>query len=224
MTSDSLLAAQEVEAYLEAVDWLIALVDHEAVAHAWGQASAVARCSVGGVAAHAIDGGVVRMVQVLRDPEPSDARSVAVLDLFGPNRVADPNEDDLLFVILRAGAEDVAGQGQRALLEMGRTARTVLSTLLRVTPSHRAIPVVRIPGGAVPLQSYLRTRLLEVVVHGDDLVSRVTGLGAPYPPSAAVEVCLELCVELARAQLGDLAALRAFTRAGRAAPDALRVL
>jgi len=37
-------------------------------------------------------------------------------------------------------------------------------------------------------------------------------------------VCLLVCVELARARVGDIAALRAFTRSERAAPDALRVL
>jgi hypothetical protein len=34
---------------------------------------------------------------------------------------------------------------------------------------------------------------------------------------------LEVCLELARARVGDLESLRAFTRTERAIPDALRV-
>jgi hypothetical protein len=83
---------------------------------------------------------------------------------------------------------------------------------------------VRIAGGVVSLRDYIRTRVLEVVVHGDDLVASVKGCDTPDPPPAAVEVCLELCLDLARAQLGDRTALRAFTRAERADPDALRIL
>jgi hypothetical protein len=224
MTSESRLTSDEVAVYLAAVDWLVDLVDRPEVVAAWGQDSAVARYSVGGLAAHAVQGGVVRVTQVLHDPEPSDAHTVTVPDFFGPNRVADPDVDDPLFVALRARAEDVAGQGPKALWEAGRSARAELSTLLPVTPANRAMPVVRIRGGSVPLRSYLRTRLLEVVVHGDDLVASVRGLGTPDPPAAAVEACLALCVELARARIGDLAALRAFTRSERTAPDALRVL
>ena len=122
--------------------------------------------------------------------------------------------------MLRAGAEEVALEGQPALLESCRSARSTLAVRLPTIPANRAVSVVRIAGGVVSLRDYLRTRVLEVVVHGDDLVASVKGCDAPDPPPAAVEVCLEL----ARAQLGDRAALRAFTRAERADPDALRIL
>lgn len=224
MTGEPYLPTPTVEVYLDAVDWLLGVVDREEVGDAWRRPSALAHYSVGGVAAHAVQGGVVRLLQVLLDPEPSTTHTVTVPEFFGPNRVDDPEEDDPLFVILRAQGEGVARQGRTALSEMGRSARTQLATLLPVAPANRAIPVVRIPGGSVPLESYLRTRLLELVVHGDDLTASVDGWRAPGPPASAVEVCLELCVELARARLGDLAAVRAFTRVERAAPATLRVL
>jgi hypothetical protein len=153
-----------------------------------------------------------------------DGHLVTLADFCGPNRVAQPDDDDPLFAVLRAGAEEVALEGQAALLERCRSARSTLAVRLPTIPANRAVPVVRIAGGVVSLRDYLRTRVLEVVVHGDDLVASVKGCDAPDPPPAAVEVCLELCLELARAQLGDLAALRAFTRAERADPDALRIL
>jgi len=64
----------------------------------------------------------------------------------------------------------------------------------------------------------------EVVVHGDDLVCSVPGMVAPDPPRASVEIALEVCLELAEARVGGLAALRGFTRSERALPGALRVL
>jgi hypothetical protein len=99
-----------------------------------------------------------------------------------------------------------------------------MATLLPALRADRAVPLLRLPDAATSLADYLRTRVLELVVHGDDVVASVAGLVVADPPAAAVETCLGLCMELARAQLGDLQALRAFTRSERAAPDALRIL
>ncbi|MGP0031768.1 MAG: maleylpyruvate isomerase N-terminal domain-containing protein [Acidimicrobiales bacterium] len=223
MRHEELLPTAEVDAYLGAVDWLALVLGHPEVAAAWTEPSALNRYSVGGVAAHAVYGGVVRTVQYLQEPEPASGSSVTVPAFYGPNRMADPDQDDELFVTLRAGAEKIARRGPDALLAICRNAGAELSVLLPGADAGRAVPVLRVPGGTVPLRGYLRTRLLEIVVHGDDLVASVPGLGLPAPPAPAVEACLALCVELARAQLGDLDALRAFTRSERAAPDGLRV-
>ncbi|HEY2213594.1 MAG TPA: hypothetical protein VGH31_00965, partial [Acidimicrobiales bacterium] len=67
-------------------------------------------------------------------------------------------------------------------------------------------------------------RILELIVHGDDLVASIPGLRVPDPPAAAIDVCVSVCLELARARVGDVAVLRAFTRAERAEEGALRVL
>jgi hypothetical protein len=224
MRSGTVLEPHEIGTYLDAADWLIEVLGGAELAQAWGQPSAVARYSIGGMAAHAVKGGVVRLIQVLEEPEPADGHPVTLVDFCGPNRMAQPDDDDPLFAVLRASAEEVALEGQPALLDSCRSARSTLALRLPTMPANRAVSVVRIAGGVVSLRDYLRTRVLEVVVHGDDLVASVKGCDAPDLPPAAVEVCLELCLELARAQLGDRAALRAFTRAERADPDALRIL
>jgi hypothetical protein len=90
--------------------------------------------------------------------------------------------------------------------------------------ADRAVPVIRVAGGQVCLQDYLRTRVLEVIIHADDVACSVAGLVVADPPRAAVDVTLGVCLEMARARVGDVGALRAFTRGERAAPDALRVL
>jgi hypothetical protein len=224
VSGPALLSATEVETYMAAVDWLLELLDRDEVELAWARPSALARYSTGGVAAHAVYGGVLRLVQYLGEPEPAADHPVTMADYYGPNRVNDPDADDPLFVLLRDGAEKTARRGRAALVATGRAAREELAEILPGTPRDRAIPVVRVPGGTSPLADYLRTRVLEVVVHGDDVACSVEGLVITDPPAAAVGVCLSLCLDLARAQSGDLGALRAFTRAERADPGALRVL
>jgi hypothetical protein len=88
----------------------------------------------------------------------------------------------------------------------------------------RAIPVVRVPGGPVSLHDYLLTRVLEVVVHGDDVARSIPAMQVTEPPAAALTVRLDVCPELACSRAGSLGALRAFTRGERAQTDPRRVL
>jgi hypothetical protein len=66
----------------------------------------------------------------------------------------------------------------------------------------------------VRFSDWLPTRVMELVVHGDDLAASV-GIDAP-PPSEAAAVTIDLMVALARAVHGDLAVVRALARRERA--------
>jgi len=66
----------------------------------------------------------------------------------------------------------------------------------------------------VRLGDYLPTRVLELVVHGDDLATSV-GIDAPLPESAAT-VTIDVMLDIARAVHGDLAVVRALSRRERA--------
>jgi hypothetical protein len=106
----------------------------------------------------------------------------------------------------------------------GTVSRDALAGLFREMAAGRAIRVVRVAGGQGSLDDYLRTRVLEIVVHGDDVACSFPGMLVPDPPDASLRVCFDVCLELARSRAGDLGALPAFTRAERAAHDLLRVL
>lgn len=82
--------------------------------------------------------------------------------------------------------------------------------------------MVNVRGGFTTLDRYLRTRVVELAVHGDDLAASV-GLAFDVPPAVA-DIVFGVCLELARARAGDLQVLRAFVRRERAAPGVLRVL
>jgi hypothetical protein len=221
--SEPRLSDAAVSTYLDALDWVTGLIESAAVGRVWSEPSALARYSTGGVAAHVL-GGVLRLGQLLDEPEPIERRPVRLDEFFGPNRLEQPDDDDALFVFLRASAEELAAAGPDALVASCAGPIERLRQRLPTERAGRAVSLVRVPDGQVSLSEYLRTRVLELVVHGDDLVASVPGWVAPEPPSAAVSVCLELCLELAHQRVGGLAALRAFTRSERADPGALRVL
>jgi hypothetical protein len=215
------LSRQEVDVYVGAVDWLRGILARPEVAESWSRPSAVARYTVGGVAAHAVH-GVLWLEQILKDAEPVGLRRVTVPQYMGLNRV-DGENDDPFGASLRSAAESFAETGAHNVAAALTVSRDELVTLLDAAPATRAVAVIRVAGAYAPLSEYLPTRILEAIVHGDDVACSVPGLDVPNPPPEAVAVGLEVCLELARARVGDLDTIRAFTRAERSIPDALRV-
>jgi hypothetical protein len=222
--SDRLLSGDEIDTYLSAVDWLIDLLGSTQVASAWHEPSSLANYTVGGVAAHAVQAGVVRLEQSLELAEPTSHRVVKVEEYYGPARLVNPGDDNELFVSLRAAAEAFATEGQPGIVASCVASREHVARLLPMSRADRGIPSIRLPDGQVPLEDYLRTRVLELIVHGDDVVTSVTGWRPSDPPPDAVTACLGVCLDLARARVGDVATVRAFTRSERATPGALRIL
>jgi hypothetical protein len=218
----SALSRDLVDAYLGGLDWLQCIIGRAEVREAWDRPSVLTGYTVGGVAAHAVH-GVVWLEQLLEDTEPVGLRPVGVFDFFGLNRVEEEGVDPVA-ASLRSAAEAFARTGADSVTAACTTSRDELVGLLDGASRDRAVPVIRVAGGQVALGDYLQTRVLEAVVHGDDIVCSVPGLTMPDPPAGAIEVSLAVCVELARARVGDLGTLRGFTRAERAVPDALRVL
>jgi hypothetical protein len=84
--------------------------------------------------------------------------------------------------------------------------------------------LVQVYGGLVlSLDDYLVTRLIELVVHADDLAASL-GTAPPALPPAATQLVITTLVEVARIRPGDAATVRALTRRDRDAVDALRVI
>jgi hypothetical protein len=221
------LSRGEVDGYLGAVDWVRGILGRAELVAVWNEPSVVARYSIGGMAAHAVH-GVVWLEQLLTDAEPAGLRPVRVGDFFGLNRLDDVVDveacEDAFSASLRAAAEGFARTGAATVRAALTSSRDQLVGLLDQAAAWRAVAVIRVSGAQVPLCDYLRTRVLELVVHGDDLVCSVPGLAAPDPPPGSMEICLAVCLELAQSRVGGLDVLRGFTRSERALPGALRVL
>ena len=196
------------------MDWLRGVLGRAEAASAWSQESAIGDYSVGGVAAHAVH-SVIWLEQLLKDIEPVGLRLVTVPEFFGLNRaeaVAGPIPSPPRSTPRRRRSLRPDPQWWTRLhngpRRTGRTASPGFAGTGR--------PVVRVAGAQVPLTEYLRTRVVEVVVHGDDVVCSVPGMSVADPPPEAMETCLSVCLEMARARGGDMQALRAFTRRERA--------
>jgi len=91
-------------------------------------------------------------------------------------------------------------------------------------PSERPERVLEVFGGVeMQLNDYLVTRLVEVVVHSDDVAASLA-LAEPRFSDSINDRVIRCLVEVAVRTHGRLAVIRALTRRERDAVEALRVL
>jgi hypothetical protein len=115
----------------------------------------------------------------------------------------------------------MAEAGLPALLRQWDSAIEKLDERLGYEAGSRKIKVI---GGLVlRLDQYLVARIVEMLVHSDDLAVSV-GTDLPGFPGAAWDVVIGTLVDVARLHRGDLAVLRALSRRERDDVQALRVL
>jgi hypothetical protein len=208
------------QTFLDAARAASALVAHPAVAAAWDEPSALARMTVGDLAAHLARAGL--LVEAYLEAPVGDGAPVDAADYFlAFGDLADV--DSALSQGVRQRARDGAGQGHAAVA--ARMADTVdtLAHLLPGLPPDRRVSVR--DGIVLSLDEYLKTRLVELAVHGDDLrVSVPAAAGdAPPVPEEARAVAVDVLVTIAVRRHGSLAVLRALARRERDQVSALRV-
>ncbi|MGH8997101.1 MAG: maleylpyruvate isomerase N-terminal domain-containing protein [Acidimicrobiales bacterium] len=193
------------------------------VAAAWDRPSALAGYTVGGLAGH-LHRATSRTEHLLSEPEPASARVVRPAEFFGAARIdTDIDRDNEFQRSVRAVGEEVGTRGPAALATAFANLLERLRPLVASTPPGRLVAVLTIPDAATRFDDYLRTRIVELVVHADDLAASV-GVQAPDPGADATEVVVGVLVELARARSGDLGVIRGLARSERAEPGSLRAL
>jgi hypothetical protein len=219
-----------VATFLEALDVTAGVVAEPAIVAGWGSPSALEGYTVGGLLAHLRH--AIGLTLLAFDTPPAAVAGGAVqtlADLYGPARL-----DDRVDLTSATPARLVAaGNGEAADAGAERTvaAFASLAADLRTRLAHDAsiVPsaLVTVPwgdGGTTTAEDFLTTRLLELVVHGDDLAVSV-GLPPPEPSPTVLAAVTTALVELAVARAGGLEVVRAFTRTERTSdPGALRVL
>lgn len=198
--------------FLEAGRSLVALLDDPAVAATWDTPSVLAAWSVGGLAAHATR-ALLTVQRYLDAPRPSagsqpvDAAGYVLAVL--PDDHLDP--DDELHRGIRARGDDAAAAGPAQVVATARAALDELARRLEDVPG--TTPLAVLDGVVTTIDEYLVTRVVELVVHLDDLA---VGLDVANPaPPAAVRVATDALVEIARRRRGDLGLLRAVARRER---------
>jgi uncharacterized protein (TIGR03083 family) len=200
------------DTFLEAAATSADFIESPAVLAAWDQPSALPQMSVRALAAH-----LGRQVFVTAELVRSADDGQPVLELLEHyQRVAwvGKDVDDPANVSVREGAEKLATAGAAALADRVRAAAEELRVAFASQPSGRTIWIPW-TGWSLTLDDYLSTRLLEIVIHSDDLAVSV-GVEPPELPEAATDATLVLLTRLAVRRHGSAPVLRALSRRERA--------
>ena len=186
-----------------------AAVASEAVAAAWEQPSVLEQQTVGGVAGHlARTGGWLVGDYLAAAPPEGPPEFVDAADYYA--RLMESLGPDDHAAIRDRGAR-LAARGQAWILaELDDKLPRLPAALAGLDDDATVAAYAGLP---MRVRDYLVTRIVEQVVHLDDLARSVGTDGWPVPP-AAVDLTMRAAVEVARRRRGDTSVLRALYRTG----------
>ena len=205
-------------AFLDAASTALHLLERPELAEHWSQDSVLQHFSVAALAGHLFR-GMATVEHYLDGPEPHETGISAASYFHTVIRSADI--DDPANEAVRTRGDEAAAAGRAALAADARAAFGRLSSRLAGLGSGRRLRVAA--GLVMTLDEYLRTRVVELVVHADDLAASV-GVELAPPQSGTCKIAIDVLVDVARIRHGDMAVLRALARRERDPVAALRVL
>lgn len=204
--------------FLGAADTARGLADHPRLVERWGRDGALELMTVGALFAH-----LTRAVTVVPGYLDGEGHP-PLLDAPGyflahiPDADSDP--DGELAMAVRSRAAKEAEAGPEALISRWDNAREELESRLGGEDPGRPITV---RGAHMRIDDYLVTRMVELVVHADDLAA---SLDAPTPAfeAAITDTVIDCLVEIATRRHTPTEVIRAMTRVERSDPGVLRAL
>lgn len=205
-----------IELYLEGAEAVFEAVASDVVGRAWDEPSVLERQSVGSVAGHVARGGIWLVGEYLAGGEPAGPVDFESAGQYFAAFAERAGADDHRAIRDRGAA--VAAEGQAAVVSKARGALDALRTDLTALGPDRLVSVMA--GLSMRLGDYLGTRIVEQVVHLDDLGRSVGREWAA--PEASVALALEIGVDVGTQRRGSAAMMRALFRQGFA--DSLPVL
>lgn len=205
--------------FLESAGQCRELLARSEVADRWEEPSALELFSIRGLSGHLVR--ATGSVEAYLDRGEPDGTNIVSAAEYYAAAVATPDLTSELHVAVRARGEAEAAEGHAALVARLDGVIDRLSVRLETEPAERLVRVFQ--DLVLSLDDYLVTRLVEQLVHTDDLAVSI-GVQTPDPPPGAPDLVVNVLVEVARLRHGDLAVLRALTRRERDPEGALRVL
>ncbi|MGW0485472.1 maleylpyruvate isomerase N-terminal domain-containing protein [Nonomuraea sp. NPDC003214] len=196
-------------AYVTAAASAAALLRDPAVAAAWDKPSALTEFSVGGLAGHLAQ-QLVRVDGALASEGAGEP--IRLLEHYTRSPWVQEGLDHESNVNIRRGGEQAAARGAEALAAATEELLDRQRTALAAEPADR---VIDLPNWSLLLDDFLLTRLIELVVHADDLAASV-GVPTPELPPQVVEPVVEMLARLAVHRHGATAVIRTLSRAERA--------
>ena len=197
---------------LESARVSVDLALSDPVGRRWTDESVCEGMTVGGLAHH-LTGQLESLIRLYADA-PADSAPIHVLDHYRQAPWANTGLDEEVNIGIRTGADEQAAGGPDAHSEHARSVLAALpDSLARIEDGD---PVL-IPwqGWSLTAADFAVTRLMELVVHSDDLAASV-GLDTPSFPDDAVRLAVGLLADVAVDRHGQAAVVRALSRPQRA--------
>jgi hypothetical protein len=208
-----------VDAYLHTAGQAVAMLRTPEVAAAWAKPSALAEMSVAALAGH-VAYQVFSVEPALESPSPASP-AIPLVEHYARAAWVGAAVDSEVSTGIREKGAGIASEGPSGLADRAAAALESQRPALGVVGAGHAVFMPQ-TGWALSLDDFLTTRLLELTVHQDDLAVSV-GIETPAFADAAFDPVLVLLTRLAARRHGQVALLRALTRAERA-PAAINAL
>lgn len=195
-----------------AVDQLTDLVGSAEVAQAWEQESALPGMTVGGLARHLVSQAECA-VEFLITPGPPDPQVLTLIGHYDRVDWLHAPVDAAENTSIRDHFNQMSSAGHTESVEVLARSREHLGSAIGEAGSATYVPW---QDCALPTDDFLVVRLMEIVVHADDLACSV-GVAPPAFGPKVLEPVLALLAALAARRRGQDAVLRALSRHERSA-------
>ncbi len=203
-------------AFIEAARIAIDLASSPEVGAAWDAESSCAGMTVGGLAQHLVSQASITVN--LLEGEPGGADPIAMLEHYERAAWANTDLDSEANAGIRTSSDERASGGQDAVMTSAHEAVSRLPELL-AAPRDPDRVHISWQGWSLTTDDFLTTRMMEIVVHSDDLAVSVD-LPTPEFPDDAITPALGLLSGVAVRRHGQTALVRTLSRPQRA-PDSV---
>ena len=201
-------------AFLQAAAEAANLIGRRDLGEKWNDPSTLADLEIGALAGH-LARAVLTVHWYLDMPEP-DPPTISAGEYFAS--MSSEHESEANIAIRERAAEAARGGWARLYLDVGNA----LDHLRRRLPDERADHRIATGDRGLLLDEYLRTRIVELVIHIGDLC-RSLSIPAPELPDAT-RVAIGVLLDTALIRHGSTKVLYALARRELDKVDALRVL
>lgn len=198
--------------YLSAADAALTLLRAAEVSAAWDQPSALELMTVGALAAH-LSRQIVLVPDILAAP-PADEAPISLLEHYTQVKWRGAELDTETNTAIRTTGEAVAQAGPDGVFAESALALDRSRSIVAGLPADRVI-LVPWTGWPLLVEDFLTTRLLEIVVHCDDLAFSVDIPTPEFLPAVSDRV-IGLLSRLAVQRHGVTSVVRALSRSERA--------
>jgi uncharacterized protein (TIGR03083 family) len=196
--------------FLATADLVAPLLRTDELVERWTEPSALADFPVSGLAGH-LARAVLNVERYLEAPPAIDVPTLDAVTYF-LQAGSDVDAEESINRSIRERGEQEAAAGYADLAARYDRARTNLARRLPLLPPDQ--PILVLGGDVLPLDEYLLTRLIELVVHADDLA---VSLRVPTPDIGddAADLVITTLSRISRGRYGTLPVLRALSRRER---------